>query len=104
MPRLKNKPMENKMNSSKKMLTIATSISMVMFSASALLFSVHKTFADPAPVKLPTSNLLNRSGISSGIEIYPFGINAGKAYWMEYNNSGWNWKYSEVSTWTNNDK
>ena len=96
--------MENKTNSNKKMLTIATSISMVMLSASALLLSVKSTFADPAPLKLPVFSNAQKMPVSSGCELYPFGMVNGKAYWIEYNATGWAFKISETSGWTNIDK
>lgn len=89
--------METNINTPKKMLSVATSISMVMISASILLFSVHRTFAEPTPVKIPV--IQKRMG-GSNVEIYPFGVNTGKAYWIEYNDKGWNFKSSAISAWT----
>lgn len=91
--------MENN-NSNKKMLSMATSISMILLSASAFMLSINKTFADPATTKnnFPKS-FSSKKMIDSGTEIYPFGIVSGKAYWIEYNTQGWNFKNSEISQW-----
>ncbi|HWY11131.1 MAG TPA: hypothetical protein VN026_07395 [Bacteroidia bacterium] len=89
--------MEN--NSNKKMLSLATSVSMILLSASAFILSVNHTFAD-SPVQKTGFNIPQKTGVSSGCEIYPFGVVAGKAYWIEYNSTGWNFKASTISKWT----
>jgi hypothetical protein len=95
--------MENN-TTNKKMLSVATSISMVLLSASAFVLSVNKSFAEPVITKDNFSQPFNaKKMINSGTEIYPFGVVNGKAYWLEYNTQGWNFRNSDISAWKDSD-
>ncbi len=86
---------------SKRIFVSAISVSMILLCASLFVFSLNtisQAKANPGlPFSKPTDDRLTK------VDIWPFGIVSGKAYWIEFNEGGWVFRNSEVSTWKSVD-
>jgi len=86
---------------SKRILVSAISVCMILLCASLFVFSLNaipQAKASPAPFKKQAvDERLTK------VDIWPFGIAGGKGYWIEYNDSGWNFRSSDVSLWKSAD-
>ncbi|MBI4930042.1 MAG: hypothetical protein HY841_04705 [Bacteroidetes bacterium] len=86
---------------SKRIFVSAISVSMILLCASLLVFALNTIPQAKAnsnlPFAKPSEDRLTK------VDIWPFGIVGGKAYWMEYNDSGWNFRNSDVSLWKSAD-
>lgn len=82
---------------SKRILVSAISACMILLCASLFVYSLNtipQARASNAPfVKQAVDERLTK------VDIWPFGISGGKGYWIEYNDSGWNFRSSDISLW-----
>ncbi len=82
---------------SKRILVSAISISMILLCASLFVFSLNTIPQAKAnsglPFVKPADERLTK------VDIWPFGIAAGRGYWIEYNDSGWNFRSSDITLW-----
>lgn len=91
---------------SKRILVSAISVCMILLCASLFLLSLNAlpeakatpivTGANLPLVKSPQDRLTQ-------VDIWPFGITGGKAYWIEYNSTGWLFRSSDVTLWKSAD-
>ena len=86
---------------SKRILVSAIAVSMIFLSAGLFMLSLKvipqaKANSTLPLVKSPQERLTQ-------IDIWSFGVAGGKAYWIEYNSSGWLFRSSDVTLWKSAD-
>lgn len=86
---------------SKRILVSSISVSMVLLCASLFVFSLNAVPQAKANSALSVAN--PSEDRLTKVDIWPFGISGGKEYWIEYNDSGWNFRSSDVSLWKSAD-
>ena len=86
---------------SKRILVSAISISMILLCASLFVFSLNTIPQAKANSNLPF--VKSAEDRLTKVDIWPFGVAGGKGYWIEYNDSGWQFRSSDVSLWKSAD-
>jgi len=86
---------------SKRILVSAISVCMILLCASLFLLSLNtipqaKANSNLPLVKSPQERLTQ-------VDIWSFGVTGGKAYWIEYNSTGWLFRSSDVTLWKSAD-
>lgn len=87
---------------SKRILVSAISVCMILLCASLFVVSLNTL---PQANANPNAFQMKKSVDDrlTKVDIWPFGISGGKGYWLEYNDSGWNFRSSDVSLWKSAD-
>lgn len=83
---------------SKRVLSIAISITIVLCAISLFVFSLKSINTVNASVPENNMDKYFTSFDGSGIEIYPIGIHNDKAYWLEYVDK-WHYRSKDLSEW-----
>ncbi|NVO03435.1 MAG: hypothetical protein HXX09_12115 [Bacteroidetes bacterium] len=76
----------------KRFLAVCIGLSIVIASTAFLIQSAKPAQANV--IQAPPSKAPN----SSGVEIYPMGINTGVAYWLEFDGS-WHYNSHAIANW-----
>ncbi|MBI3501068.1 MAG: hypothetical protein HY063_04675 [Bacteroidetes bacterium] len=84
---------------SKKILVSAISLSMILLCASLFVLSLNAIPQAKASAPIVKS----ASPRLTDVDIWPFGVVNGKAYWIEYNASGWKFKNFSIADWKDTD-
>lgn len=87
---------------SKRILVSAISVCMILLCASLFVLSLNTIPQAKANSTLPFMNKVVEDRLTK-VDIWPFGITGGKGYWIEYNDSGWQFRSSDVSLWKSAD-
>ncbi len=85
---------------SKRILIISVSITMVLCSASLLVYSFKTAVAAPLPVSAKPAVTADFNDLC---QEWPMGISDGKAYFMEDNQGQWSFVYKSLTKFKSSD-